>query len=327
MSVILGIESTAHTFGIGIVKNSKILANIKKTYTTEKGGIIPMESAKHHRENSSEIYLTALKEAGIKEEEIDAIAFSQGPGLAPCLLEGMKFSKWLAGKLEKPIVSVNHCISHLEVGRLTGAKDPVMLYTSGANTQVIAYAEGRYRIFGETLDVGVGNFIDNFARLMGIGFPGGPKIEKLAEKSKKYIELPYRVKGMDIALSGILTNLKQKLESKKYTPENLAYSMQETVFAMLVEVAERALAHTGKKELLLGGGVACNSRFQEMCKKMCAERGVKFFCPERTLLVDNGAMIAFLGEIMFKKKIIEKKLEKIDIRPRQRTDEVEINWK
>lgn len=286
-----------------------------------------MESAKHHRENSSEIYLTALKEAGIKEEEIDAIAFSQGPGLAPCLLEGMKFSKWLAGKLEKPIVSVNHCISHLEVGRLTGAKDPVMLYTSGANTQVIAYAEGRYRIFGETLDVGVGNFIDNFARLMGIGFPGGPKIEKLAEKSKKYIELPYRVKGMDIALSGILTNLKQKLESKKYTPENLAYSMQETVFAMLVEVAERALAHTGKKELLLGGGVACNSRFQEMCKKMCAERGVKFFCPERTLLVDNGAMIAFLGEIMFKKKIIEKKLEKIDIRPRQRTDEVEINWK
>jgi len=327
MSTILGIESTAHTFGIGVVRNSKILANVKDAYITKEGGIIPIDSAKHHREKSSEVYLNALKEAGIKEEEIDAIAFSQGPGLAPCLLEGMKFAKRFAKKLGKPLVPLNHCIAHLEVGRTTGAKDPVMLYTSGANTQVIAYAKGRYRIFGETLDVGVGNFIDNFARLIGIGFPGGPEIQKLAEKGKHYIELPYKVKGMDIALSGILTNLKQKLESKKHAKEDLAYSMQETVFAMLVETAERALAHTGKKELLLGGGVACNSRLQEMCKKMCYGRGAKFFCPDRSLLVDNGAMIAYLGEIMFKKKIYMQDLEKIDIQPKQRTDEVEVSWK
>ncbi len=325
--IILGIESTAHTFGIGIVRDGKILANVKSTYVTEKGGIIPVEAAKHHRENKEKIYSQALKTAGINEEEIDAVAFSQGPGLPPCLLEGMKFAKELAKRLRKPIVPVNHCIAHLEVGRITGADNPVMLYTSGANTQIIAYASGKFRIFGETLDLGVGNFIDSFARYAGIGFPGGPEIEKLAKKSHDYIELPYTVKGMDIALSGILTNLKQKIESGKYKIQDLAYSMQETVFAMLIETAERALAHTGKKELLLGGGVACNSRLQEMCKIMCKERGAKFFCPDKSLLVDNGAMIAFLGEIMFKKKIYGKSLDKIDIKPRQRTDDIEVKWR
>ncbi|VVB82476.1 tRNA N6-adenosine threonylcarbamoyltransferase [uncultured archaeon] len=166
---------------------------------------------------------------------------------------------------------------------------------------------------------------------MGIGFPGGPKIQELAEKGKNYVELPYVVKGMDISLSGILTNLKQKFESKKYSKEDLCYSMQETVFAMLVETAERALAHTGKKELLLGGGVACNSRLQEMCKLMCSERKnkTKFFVPDRSVLVDNGAMIAFLGEIMFKSgiKIPYNKIQNVDIKPRQRTDEVEVSWK
>ena len=326
---ILGIESTAHTFGIGIVKEGKVLANVKKSYTTETGGIIPVDAAKHHFENKNEIYFEALNKANIMEKDIEVIAFSQGPGLAPCLLEGMIFAKELSKKLKKPVVGVNHCIAHLEIGRLTGAKDPVMLYTSGANTQIIAYAAGKYRIFGETLDLGVGNFIDTFARYAGIGFPGGPAIQKLAEKSKKYIDLPYTVKGMDVALSGILTNLKQKLESKKYPLKDLAYSLQETVFAMLVETAERALAHTGKKELLLGGGVACNSRLQEMCKIMCRERGAEFFCPETSLLVDNAAMIAFLGEIIFKSgiKFSYKDLDKIDIHPRERTDDIEVSWK
>jgi N6-L-threonylcarbamoyladenine synthase len=299
-------------------------------YTTETGGIIPIESAKHHAKVSHELYEKALNVAGIKEEEIDCIAFSQGPGLSPCLLEGMKFAKEISLKLKKPLVGVNHCVSHLEIGKITGAKDPVMLYASGANTQVIAYASGKYRVFGETLDIGVGNFIDNFARYSGIGFPGGPAIEKLAKQGKNFIELPYKVKGMDITLSGILTNLKQKFESKKYSIEDLSYSLQETVFAMLVETAERALAHTGKNELLLGGGVACNSRLQEMCKIMCEERGAKFFCPERSLLVDNGAMIAYLGEIMFKAKsnvFPKDEIGNVDINPTERTDDITVSWK
>jgi N6-L-threonylcarbamoyladenine synthase len=332
MVIVLGIESTAHTFGIGIVRNGKVIANKKNMYTTKSGGIIPTESAKHHCNCKNEIYFEALDEVGIKEKEIDVIAFSQSPGLAPCLIEGMKFAKEISEKLKKPVVGVNHCIAHLEIGKITGAKDPVMLYASGANTQIIAYASGKYRVFGETLDLGVGNFIDTFARNAGIGFPGGPIIQRLASESKNYIELPYSVKGMDVAFSGIQTKLRQMLESGKYKLEDLAFSLQETVFAMLVETAERALAHTGKKELLLGGGVACNSRLQEMCKIMCDERfeKTKFFVPERSLLVDNGAMIAYLGEIMFKAKanvFSYKNLNKVDIYPRLRTDEVGVSWK
>lgn len=327
MAIILGIESTAHTFGVGIVRSGEVIANQREMYTTESGGIIPMDSAIHHRRVAEEVYFKAIAEAGIKEEEIDSIAYSRGPGLAPCLIEGMKFAKNLAEKLNKPLVPVNHCVAHLEVGRITGAKDPVLLYCSGANTQVIAYAAGKYRVFGETLDVGVGNFIDNFARYAGLGFPGGPKIEKEAIGGK-YIELPYSVKGMDVSFSGILTNLRQKLE-KGYDLKDLAYSMQETVFAMLIETAERALAHIDKKELLLGGGVACNSRLQEMTKIMCEERDAKYFCPPRSLLVDNGAMIAYLGEIMFNSGINfnYSESEILDIRPRERTDEVEVTWR
>ena len=329
MSIILGIESTAHTFGIGIVCDGKIIANKMDMYTTESGGIIPLDSAKHHREVSERVYKEALEEAKINEKEIDAIAFSQGPGLSPCLLEGIKFSKKLSKKLKKSLVPVNHCVAHLEIARVTGALDPVLLYCSGANTQVISYASGKYRIFGETLDTGVGNLIDNFARCAGIGFPGGPKIETLAKKGKNYIELPYTVKGMDVSFSGILTNLKQKVEKGNYSIEDLSFSMQETVFAMLVETSERALAHVGKNELVLGGGVACNSRLQEMARLMCEERGAKFFCPEKPLLVDNGAMIAYAGEIMFNSgiKFSGKKAEELDIKPRQRTDEVEVRWK
>jgi len=330
MALVLGIESTAHTFGIGIVRNEKVLANVRDMYVTEKGGIIPVESAKHHVKVSHELYKKALEISGIQEKEIDVVAFSQGPGLAPCLIQGMKFAKETSFRLKKPLIGINHCVSHLEIGKITGAKDPVMLYASGANTQIIAYASGKYRIFGETLDIGVGNFIDNFARYAGIGFPGGPIIEKISKQGENFIELPYKVKGMDITLSGILTNLKQKLESKKYPIEDLSYSLQETVFAMLVETAERALAHTGKKELLLGGGVACNSRLQEMCKIMCEERGCKCFIPSRDLLVDNGAMIAFLGEIIFKsnpQEFSKEKIEKIDIHPRERTDDIAVDWK
>jgi len=333
MALILGIESTAHTFGIGIVKNGKIISNIKDSYITESGGIIPTESAKHHEKICDETLDKSIKEAKININDIDGIAFSQAPGLAPCLIVGLRFAKKLAKELNIPIIPVNHCVAHLEVGRITGAKDPVMLYASGANTQIIAYASGKYRVFGETLDIGIGNFIDTFARYAGLGFPGGPKIAQLAEKSKheKYIELPYSIKGMDVSFSGILTKVRQMIEQKKANLEDLSFSLQETAFAMLIEASERAIAHTGKKELLLGGGVACNKRLQEMCNIMCNERNekVKFFCPDNSLLTDNGAMIAYLGEIMFnsgiKIKPNSKEFDNLDILPRQRTDDVVVD--
>jgi len=327
--MILGIETTAHTFGIALCEKGKVLCNIKDMYTTEKGGIIPLESARHHRRVAEELYKKALDIAKTREEDIAAIALSNAPGLAPCLLAGMEFAKKLAKRLNVPIVPVNHCVAHLEIGRLTGAEDPVLLYCSGANTQIIAYAAGKYRVFGETLDLGIGNFIDTFARHAGIGFPGGPKIAELAEKSKNYLQLPYSIKGMDVAFSGMQTKLKQMLDTKEHKIEDLAFSLQETSFAMLIEAAERALAHTGKKELLLGGGVACNKRLQEMAKIMCEERGCRYFCPENQYLTDNAGMIAFLGEIMLNAgiKVNVNDLDRLDIDARERTDDIKVTWK
>lgn len=322
--MILGIECTAHTFGVGIVDNGEILANVRDMYTTESGGIIPTESAEHHKKVARLIYSLAFSEAKVSEDEITAIAISNAPGLAPCLHEGMNFAKTLASKLNIPLIPVNHCIAHLEIGRSEGAKDPVLLYASGANTQIIAYAAGKYRVFGETLDIGIGNFLDKVARYFGLGFPGGPEIEKLALKGK-YMELPYSIKGMDVSFSGIQTKI-QQLHSRGSTKEDLSFSLQETAFAMLVEAAERALAHTGKNELVLGGGVACNSRLQEMCKIMCKERKAKFFCPDRSLLVDNAAMIAYTGEIMLNAGISTTP-EEIEVKPRERTDDVRVTWR
>ncbi|MBI2176427.1 bifunctional N(6)-L-threonylcarbamoyladenine synthase/serine/threonine protein kinase [Candidatus Woesearchaeota archaeon] len=323
--VCLGIESTAHTFGVGIATTGKtggrILANVIKQFTTRKGGIIPAEAAEHHVDICDVAITEALAAAAITLKDVDIVSFSQGPGIGNCLRVGAAAARTLSLAHKKPLVGVNHCISHLEIGKLlTAAKDPVLLYVSGANTQVIAFETGKYRIFGETLDIGVGNMLDVFARHIGIGFPGGPRIMRLATAGKRYIELPYVVKGMDVSFGGILTNIKRKYDSGDYRKEDLCYSLQETVFAMLVETAERALAHTGKSELLLGGGVACNTRLQEMCRAMCEERGAKLFVPERQFLVDNGAMIAWLGILEYLKGT-RTQVEKSEILPYWRTDE------
>ncbi len=325
----LGIESTAHTFGIGIVNDKgETLANVRDIYTTKSGGLIPVKLGEHHVEVCDKVLKEALEKANISVKDIDIVSFSISPGIAHPLRIGATVAKTLALRLKKPLIGVNHCIAHLEIGRMLfpECKDPVLLYVSGANTQVIAYDGGKYRIFGETLDIGIGNFLDSFAREAGLGFPGGPKIEELAKKSKNYIELPYTVKGMDVSFGGLLTNLKTKYHSNKYKLEDLAFSLQETVFAMLVEVSERAMAHCEKNELIIGGGVGCNKRLQEMCKIMCEERKAKFFAPQNQYLVDNAAMIAWLGILMYKSGITIKPEEAL-IRPYERTDEVEVKWR
>jgi N6-L-threonylcarbamoyladenine synthase len=324
--ICLGIESTAHTFGIGIVSKKEVFVNIRRSYTTEKGGIIPTDAGMHHEKVKDDLIKEALTEFEIKSggRKIDLIAYSRGPGIGPCLHVGKNVANELAKNLKVPFIGINHCVAHLSVGKLvTKVKDPVLLYASGANTQVIAYEGGKYRVFGETLDQGIGNFLDSFARYVGLGFPGGPKLEKLAAESENYIELPYSVKGMDVSFSGMLTNLKNKFDSKKYSLEDLSYSLQETAFAMLIEVAERAMAHCGKKELLLGGGVACNSRLKEMAEIMCKERGAKCFVPPNGLLVDNGAMIAYQGLLEYG---VGGREDVVKIKPYERTDDVKVYW-
>ncbi len=321
--ICLGIETTAHTFGIGIMDDKgKVLANESDSHKTRKGGIIPILAATHHVELFDKIIDKALKKADLKIGDIDVIAFSQGPGLGHCLRIGAMVARVLAMKHKKPLVGVNHCIAHLTIGTLmTGATDPILLYASGANTQIITFEGGRYRVVGETLDIGTGNLLDSVARYMGLGFPGGPKIYELAKKGKKFIELPYSVKGMDVSFGGLLTNVKQKIKSGRYKKEDLCYSVQETVFAMLLEVSERALAHCDKKELLLGGGVCCNKRLQEMAHKMCNVRNAKCFVPPAEVLVDNGLMIAWLG-LLEHKAGNKLKIRDSFIKPYWRTDQV-----
>lgn len=323
--IILGIESTAHTFGAAVLKDKKILSNVKDSYMTKKGGMIPNKVADHHVEVCDEVIKKALEKAKVNLKDIDLIAFSQSPGLGHALRIGAVAARTLSLKLNKPIIGVNHCVAHLEIGKLlTKAKNPVLLYASGANTQVIAFEGQKYRVFGETLDMGVGNFLDSFARFLELGFPGGPKIERLAKKGK-YIEIPYVVKGMDVSFGGILTNIKQKY-NQGVKKEDLCYSVQETVFAMLLEVAERAMAHCDKNELVLGGGVACNSRLKEMAEKMCKDRDAKCFIPENQYLVDNAAMIAWLGLVEYKAGI-RMKIKDTEIKPYERTDDIIVKWK
>jgi len=325
--IALGIESTAHTFGVGIVDDKgKILSNFKDSYKSEKGGINPSDAKQHHEEVKDKLLQSALNKSNLQMNDIGLISISHGPGLAPCLLVGMNKAKELAKKHYLPIIGVNHCIAHLEIGRrLNNAKEPLLLYASGANTQIIAYEGNKYRVFGETLDQGIGNFLDSFVRYIGLGFPGGPKIEEMALNGRKYIELPYSVKGMDVSFTGLLTNLKHKFDSKNYRIEDLAFSMQETVYAMLVEVTERALAHCDKNELVLGGGVTCNKRLQEMCRIMCKERNAVCFVPDNEFLVDNGAMIAWLGILQREHATMD--YDSIDIKPYQRTDDVDVWWR
>ena len=320
----LGIESTAHTFGIGIVDDKgRVLANAKDMYKTEKGGILPTEAKEHHLKLKNEILEKALKEAKLRIEDMDIISFSQGPGLPPCLVVGKNFAKELALKHKKPLIGVNHLIAHLEIGKvLTKTKDPVFILATGANTQIIAFEGGKYRVFGECLSIAVGNALDKFRRNIGLGFPAGPKIEELAKKGK-YVELPYVVKGMDVEFSGIVTHA-ANLYKKGAKKEDLCFSIQETIFSMLTEVAERAMAHTGKKELLLIGGVAANKRLIEMLTIMCRERKAKFYVVPVEYSGDQGVMIAWTGILEYKrnkKYYSNLDIKKVDINSNWRIDD------
>ncbi|NOX71798.1 MAG: N(6)-L-threonylcarbamoyladenine synthase Kae1 [Candidatus Micrarchaeota archaeon] len=322
--ICLGIESTAHTFGAGIVdENGNILANEKDVYKSKEGwGIIPIEAANHHKEVADDVIQKALESASLQINDIDLISFSQGPGLAPCLYAGLNKTIELSEKHNIPYVGVNHCIAHIEIGRLLAKQnDPVVVFTSGANTQIISYNSGKYRVFGETMDIGLGNALDKFGRSAGIGFPAGPKIEKLGRKGK-WIGLPYVVKGMDLSFSGIVTEASKRLE-KGERLEDVCFSIQEVLFSMTTEVTERALAHLGKDEVMLTGGVAANKFLQEKLSIMSEERDAKFDVVPLKLAGDNGAMIAWTGILAHKSGY---KTEPGIVLPRWRTDDMNITW-
>jgi len=327
----LGIESSADDFSVGICSfDSRILANVIDAYVPVEGGIHPREAARHHAEVAGNVLERAFKGSEVKPKGLSIVAFSQGPGLGPCLRTGATVARALASFLHVPLVGVNHCVAHIEIGRLeTGAEDPVTLYVSGGNTIVAAYDSGRYRVFGETLDIALGNCLDVFAREAGLrqelGLPFGAVVEELARGGKELVSLPYAVKGMDMSLSGLLTAAVGLLRSGKCRLEDLCYSLQETAFSMVTEVTERALAHVEKKEVLLTGGVAANKRLQAMIGSMARAHDARFETVPGEFAIDNGAMVAWTGVLAWTHGV-STPFESSSVRPRWRLEEVEIPW-
>lgn len=334
MTIAIGFEGSANKLGVGIVRDGEVLSSCRATYITPPGeGFLPRDTARHHQTHILDVLKQALNEAKIKPEEIDVVCYTKGPGIAAPLVSVAVVARTVAQLWKKPIIGVNHCIGHIEMGRLiTGADNPTVLYVSGGNTQIIAYSERRYRIFGETIDMAVGNCLDRFARVLKLSNDPSPgyNIEQMAKKGKKFLNLPYVVKGMDVSFSGILSFIEERadalIESGEYTKEDLCFSLQETLFAMLIETTERAMAHCNSQEVLLVGGVGCNERLQEMMQIMAEERGAKLYATDERFCIDNGAMIAHAGWEMFRSGQITD-FEDTTCTQRYRTDEVEVTWR
>lgn len=321
---VLGIESTAHTLGIGIVSEDEILANQKDMFEPEEGGIHPRKAAEHHYQHALELLNNAEQEADADIEDLDGIAFSQGPGIPQCLDIGAVMARSLSQKYDIPLIGVNHCLAHISIGtRTTEAENPTTLYLSGGNSQILDLRNGRYRIVGETLDIALGNALDKLARKMGYPHPGGPEIERLAEETDEILELSYPIKGMDFSFSGIVTEVQRRLESDEDSV--LANSFQEHAYSAVVEALERAMAQEGSDEALLTGGVAMNSRLREMVETMCKQRDAEAYVPPSEYCMDNGVMIAHQGMLELKAGR-ETSIEDSAKKPNWRPDEVEVIW-
>ncbi len=325
--VVLGIESTAHTASVGLVdEGAHVLAVASDMYKPPSGGIHPREAANHHVEVFPSLVERALALSSVRPSEVDAVAFSQGPGLGPCLRAGATVARILSLAWNRPLVPVNHCVAHVEIARvLSGLDDPLLLYASGGNTQVIAYSRGRYRVLGETLDIGIGNFLDKLWIELGGTFPGGPQLEADAKTGSELLPLPYSVHGMDVAFSGMLTAA-LALSARGARRPDLSYSVEVTAYAMLTEITERALAHLRAEAVVLGGGVACNDRLRGMVRGMTEGRGGTMYAPPRNLCVDNGAMIAWTGLLALRAGQ-SVPVEGSAVAPRQRTDLVTTPWR
>ena len=307
----LGIESTAHTFSCAIIekkgKKGKILSDVRKIFRPEAGqGIHPREASRHHIENSASVLSECLKDANVSVQDLDIISYAAGPGLGPCLRVGAVVARSLSSFYKIPIYPVNHAIGHIELGKLlTGARDPLVLLVSGGHTMLLSFLNQQWRVFGETLDITLGQLLDQFGRSIGFASPCGKNIEELASASSNYVTLPYSVKGNDVSFSGLLSATKSVSEKSK---TDACYSLQETAFAMISETVERALSFTSKKELMIVGGVAANKRLSEMLTDVCKRHGSKFFVVPFQYAGDCGSQICWTGllESQVKKGVLLK---------------------
>ncbi|OLD01430.1 tRNA (adenosine(37)-N6)-threonylcarbamoyltransferase complex transferase subunit TsaD [Candidatus Bathyarchaeota archaeon] len=323
-SVCLGIESTAHTFGVGIVdSDGRIVVNLNSTYRPPLGvGIHPRKAALHHVEVAHDVIRQAL---GMSPLQPTIIGFSAGPGLGPCLRIGATVARTLAAFLERPLVSVHHGVAHLDLAiSAAGARDPLAVLVSGGHTAIAVHIGKRWLFYGETQDITLGNLFDMFARAAKLPSPGGVSIEKVAQRGTTFLPLPYTVKGNDVSYSGVLTAALRLLEKGERLAD-ICFSLQEVAFSMLVEAVERSLVQTRKDEVLLAGGVAANERLREMLKLVADDHGASFHPVPVQYSGDCGAQIACSGQLAYREGF-SLPVETSRVIPRWRLDEVDVTW-
>ena len=305
----LGIESSCDETSVSVVKNGReILSNIIDTQIPihEKyGGVVPEIASRNHIEAISRVTKKALEEANVKFDDIDTITPTYGPGLVGALLVGLSYAKALSFAINKPLVGVNHIQGHIAANYITyqELKPPFLcVMTSGGNTQLVHvknYTE--FEVLGKTRDDAIGEAFDKVARVVGLGYPGGPKVDKLAkEGNPNAIELPKtHFDNLDFSFSGIKTaviNLHHK--NPDVNKADLCASFEKTVTEILLENAEKALKQTGLKTIALAGGVSANSYIRNEFLKL-EKQGIKVYMPDLKLCTDNAAMIASAGYYNF----------------------------
>ena len=322
----LGIESTAHTFGASMIDDQgTIITNVNSTYRPPTGiGIHPRKAAEHHKEVSSSVIEKALQGIGERVSP-EAVCYSAGPGLGPCLRIGATISRALALYLDKPLVPVHHGVAHLDLAMAAGrSHDPLAVLVSGGHTAIAVHLNKRWRIYGETEDITLGNLLDMFAREAKLPSPGGVAVESKAKEGQTLLGLPYTVKGNDVAYSGLLTAAIRLLMEGQSLPD-ICFSIQEVSFAMLAEAVERSLVQTRKKEVLLAGGVAANQRLREMIQLVAEDHGATFHPVPIEYSGDCGAQIACSGRLAFESGVTVPVPESF-VNPRWRLDEIDVPW-
>ena len=307
--LIMGIESSCDETSISIVKNGrKILSNIIDTQIPihEKfGGVVPEIASRNHIEVISNVMKKAVKDANIGINNVDAIACTYGPGLVGALLVGVSYAKALSYALNKPLVGVNHIKGHIAANYIThkDLKPPFLcMMMSGGNTQIILVEDyNKFKVLGKTKDDAIGEAFDKVARVIGLGYPGGPKVDKLALEGEANIELPKtHMDNLDFSFSGIKTaviNLNHK--NPNINKANLAASFEETVSSILIERVKEAIKITNIEKIVLAGGVSANSYIRKKFDDLAKEKELKIYYPELKLCTDNGSMIASAGYYEF----------------------------
>jgi len=313
--IVLGVETSCDETGIGLVKNGKeILANVVVSSLkihSKYGGVIPEIASRLQLESIAGVYRAAIKEARIKTEDIDLIAVTKGPGLPGSLLVGVSFAKALALSLGKPILGVNHVHSHIYANILChrNIKLPcAALVVSGGHTSLFYVKDfSNIEVLGRTQDDACGEAFDKVAKIMGLGYPGGPLIEKLAKNGNKH-KIKFSCSGtrgqLDFSFSGIKTAVLYYLKDNKSHEHslvsNLAASFQESVINVLVKKSLLACKLKNAKQLLVGGGVAANSSLREELLSAAGDSGIECFFPSFGLCMDNAAMISGIAYFLYK---------------------------